>query len=112
MIAINDYTHTLNLAELGLVQRCKEILAAWRVTDLSGRRTGFLLCLKDGRFAYATGSCGPTGWGDNDSSCVTYFDRCPDVGTLDKPQEARWIAPPDQLHDWIARGSCDPYDFD
>ena len=39
---------------------------------------GFLLALKDGRFAYITGWCDYTGWGCRDGASVTHYDAIPD----------------------------------
>lgn len=53
---------------------------------------GFILELKDGRFAKLTGWCDTTGWGCQDGVEITYHDSVPD-----KPAGFRsddWSEPP------------------
>lgn len=49
------------------------------VTEWAG---GFLMRLKDGRFAYLTGWCDYTGWGCQDGAELYYFDAPPDLSAL------------------------------
>ncbi len=82
-------------------------------TDWSG---GFLMLLKDGRFAYLTGWCDYTGWGCQDGARVDFFDAEPDLSTLTRfhdpewvnyqpdpaPPAAEWDIEPADLNRWLA----------
>jgi hypothetical protein len=87
------YDFTESISRVGLDRAAIErVVAAWGsgdgqgedaghcrwaedgVTDWSG---GFLMRLRDGRYAYLTGWCDYTGWGCQDGARVEYFDAEP-----------------------------------
>lgn len=77
-------------------------------TDWSG---GFLVALKDGRFAYITGWCDYTGWGCQDGASIYHFDHEPSVGEMQiaskykhDPAEAEWDREPADLNRWLTTG--------
>lgn len=81
-------------------------------TDWSG---GFLLRLKDGRYAYVWGWCDYTGWGCQDGAYVRYYDSEPRLVSLafhsvaehdSKPFD--WDESPADLNRWLAHGAKDP----
>jgi hypothetical protein len=56
---------------------------------------GFILELKDGRFATLTGWCDTTGWGCQDGVEVTFRDSLPEAPGSIRTDE--WSEPPNQL---------------
>jgi hypothetical protein len=75
-------------------------------TEWSG---GFLLKLKDGRFAYLTGWCDYTGWGCQDGAEVTYFDALPSLTSLEADPPTGWDEQPADLNRWLSSGAQDPH---
>lgn len=79
-------------------------------TEWSG---GFLMRLKDGRYAYLTGWCDYTGWGCQDGVEVFYFDAQPDAATIlvgsgdtHAPDASEWDIEPADLNRWLALESA------
>ena len=76
---------------------------------------GFLMRMKDGRFAYLTGWCDYTGWGCQDGASVTHLDAEPALDNLtpaDKwapqpPAPDEWDREPADLNLWLERGAPD-----
>lgn len=77
---------------------------------------GFLLALKDGRYAYIKGWCDTSGWGCRDGREVEFFDVEPPRASLtdwswDTPQSvpaADWDEEPIDLNRYI-RGEIDAF---
>jgi hypothetical protein len=72
---------------------------------------GFLVELKDGRFAYVSGWCDTTGWGCQDGASCEFFDKEPNLGTLERRfygddggPTSEWDRDPADLNKWIADG--------
>ena len=84
-------------------------------TEWSG---GFLLALKDGRFAYVTGWCDYTGWGCQDGAEIYYFNEEPGISDARtaaqdfaaSPDESEWDREPADLNRWLASGATDSDD--
>jgi hypothetical protein len=85
----------------------EKVLAAWGNVDKDGAccdecggewTGGFLLQMKDGRFAYVSGWCDYTGWGCQDGTSITYFDEQPPLEGLDTPPVASWDIEPADLN--------------
>jgi hypothetical protein len=54
------------------------VVAAWGHRGAGAEwEGGFLLKLKDGRFAYLTGWCGPKGWDSQDGISIQFFECRP-----------------------------------
>jgi hypothetical protein len=71
-------------------------------TEWSG---GFLMHLKNGRFAYLTGWCDYTGWGCQDGAELSYFDTKPVLDALlklDDPAPEEWDHEPADLNRWLS----------
>ncbi|HEV8191102.1 MAG TPA: hypothetical protein VGP82_06420 [Ktedonobacterales bacterium] len=94
----------------------KSVLAAWGGSPEGGGSWsgGFLLAMKDGRFAYITGWCDYTGWGCQDGARVTFYDSLPDRETLDVDDASgwddgntSWDEEPADLNRYIAGGYAD-----
>jgi hypothetical protein len=77
-------------------------------TEWSG---GFLLRLKDGRFAYLCGWCDYTGWGCQDGAEVKYFDEQPALKDLDADavEFDRWDLEPADLNRWLQSDHQEDY---
>lgn len=76
-------------------------------TDWCG---GFLVRLRDGRFAYITGWCDYTGWGCQDGAQVFYYDARPEAfpppGEYgDVPPMSEWDVEPIDLNRWLQQQS-------
>lgn len=90
----------------------KHVHAAWGQTgDYAEWLGGFLIELRDGRFAYIEGSCDTSGWGCQDQAEVRYYDARPDPVSIRTifltPDEATgdvWDDDPADLNLWHARG--------
>lgn len=74
-------------------------------TDWSG---GFLMRLKDGRFAYLTGWCDYTGWGCQDGATLHHFDAQPELSAIaslteypNGPAPEEWDIEPSDLNRWL-----------
>ena len=87
----------------------KRVIAAYGVTEASCCENcggewsgGFLLEMKDGRFAYVTGWCDYTGWGCQDGTTVTWFDSEPLPSALDSGVE--WETTLPDLQRYIETG--------
>jgi hypothetical protein len=75
-------------------------------TDWSG---GFLMQLRDGRFAYLTGWCDYTGWGCQDGAELHFFDAKPELSALaamteypSGPTPEQWDIEPADLNRWLS----------
>lgn len=80
---------------------------------------GFLVSLKDGRFAYITGWCDYTGWGCQDGAACYFFDVLPTLAQMheaakddDSPAYAEWDLEPSDLNHWLAAGAKDSDDVE
>lgn len=91
--------------------------AAWgEHGDYAEWTGGFLLRLKDGRYAYIEGWCDTTGWGCQDGVETTIFDERPDLAKLSmgydgKPAERDWAPEPTDLNRLI-RGEIKDFDHE
>jgi len=88
----------------------------WAADGASEWAGGFLLALKDGRYAYVTGWCDYTGWGCQDGASVYYFDEQPSISEArmaargeyaNDPDESEWDLEPADLNSWLASGAPD-----
>jgi hypothetical protein len=75
---------------------------------------GFLMKLKDGRYAYVSGWCDYTGWGCQDGATVQYFHAQPVLADMKATDEYTavphdWDETPADLNLWLAKGAPDPY---
>jgi hypothetical protein len=75
---------------------------------------GFLLELRNGKFAYITGSCDTTGWGCQDGAEVEFFDTLPELESLERDfynegggPTSDWDRDPADLNKWIKDGCPD-----
>lgn len=115
-----------NLARVALsAQDIETVVAAWGKGDGQGEDAGhyrhseegvsdwsggFLMRLKDGRYAYLTGWCDFTGWGCQDGAELHFYDVRPHLGALMPPQEFSerpvlqpedWDHDPTDLNRWL-----------
>jgi hypothetical protein len=90
------------------------VIAAWGNVDRDGAccdacggewSGGFLLRLKDQRYAYLTGWCDYTGWGCQDGANVAYYETEPSLSDLEEFSNDRWDLAPKDLNDWIRDGA-------
>lgn len=114
--ALMDFTESLSRVQVAAGD-IEKVIAAWGMgnggepdyrhgetgTDWSG---GFLMQLKDGRFAYLTGWCDYTGWGCQDGAELTYYDTHPGLPVLAKdddgaPHPEAWDYAPADLNKWL-----------
>jgi hypothetical protein len=85
-----------------------ECLAAWGETgdDSLEWKGGFVLRLKDGRYAYLTGWCDTSGWGCQDDIEVVLQDHPFDLNALDA--DVKWDDAPVDLNRYI-RGEIENF---
>jgi hypothetical protein len=106
--ALYDYTETLNVCGVD-PHNVKRVIASWgEQGDYAEWSGGFLLEMKDGRFAYASGWCDTTGWGCQDGANVTYFESEPERESLED-RVKDWDEEPSDLNRWHAHGCVDSY---
>jgi len=88
------------------VTEIESVLAAWGNVDNEGKccdecggewSGGFLLKMKDGRFAYVTGWCDYTGWGCQDGVETTFYATQPDLKSLSDIPSTAWDLEPADL---------------
>lgn len=78
-----DFEETLAQAEGFSRSDVASALGAWgRNGDYAEWDGGFLLALKDGRFAYVSGWCDTTGWGCQDGVETAIYDTLPVMADL------------------------------
>lgn len=85
----------------------------WSQDGASDWSGGFLMRLRDGRFAYLTGWCDYTGWGCQDGAELHFFDAQPDVEAMraasefhGEPDATEWDLEPADLNRWVALESA------
>lgn len=102
--ARSDFSESMGRATI-TPEKIKKVLAAWgESTEGYGEWSGgFLLQLKDSRFAYLTGWCDTTGWGCQDGANIEFFDKKPKVAECNKDVE--WDKDPADLNKWLAEGA-------
>lgn len=121
--ATHDFTESLERSGID-PSEIASVLAAWGkgdgqgddaghfrwaeegVTDWHG---GFVMKLRDRRFAYLTGWCDYTGWGCQDGWTITYFDSRPSFLELKlaseyhhEPDDAEWDIDPADLNRYLS----------
>ena len=101
----------------------QQVVAAWGTSgDYSEWEGGFILSLKDGRFAYIWGWCDTSGWGCQDGAEVEFTQIQPPLeikrgvpmhmtGYLERISgddkskwDHKWDQDPVDLNKWIAKG--------
>lgn len=83
-----DFSESVAQAEGFAMQDIQNAVAAWgRNGDYAEWDGGFLLALKDGRFAYIEGWCDTTGWGCQDGVETTIFDAKPALSDIAKDRD-------------------------
>ncbi len=102
--ARSDFSESMDRATI-TPDKIDKVLGAWgESTEGYGEWSGgFLLQLKDGRFAYLTGWCDTTGWGCQDGASIDYFDKCPKLAKCKK--DADWDKEPADLNKWLKDGA-------
>jgi hypothetical protein len=70
----------------------KRAVAAWGYSPegYGSWSGGFLLEMKDGRYAYITGWCDTTGWGCQDGTSIAYFDSEPPLESLKRDESSSY----------------------
>lgn len=109
--ATYDFHETL--AGAGITREdVKHVHAAWGDQgDYSEWSGGFLLELKDGRWAYLTGWCDTTGWGCQDGTDHKFYDARPDLPTEKSEWDKtpiEWDTDPADLNRYV-RGEIDKF---
>lgn len=108
-----DFSESLDRATV-TPDHIETVVAAWGNVDRDGAccdacggewSGGFLLTLKDGRYAYLTGWCDYTGWGCRDGANVTYYDARPSLEALEVFPDDQWDLEPGDLNAWLADGA-------
>lgn len=91
----------------------ENVIAAWGNVDREGAccdacggewSGGFLLKLKDSRFAYLSGWCDYTGWGCQDGTNITFYDVQPELSSLEEHPADKWDMEPTDLNAWLQAG--------
>jgi hypothetical protein len=117
-----DYQESLKASNIDPTD-VERVIAAWGLHgDYSEWEGGFILAMKDGRFAYVWGWCDTTGWGCQDGGGVKWFDTEPDrtilrgtpqhmggylealSGEEPKANKADWDEAPADLNRWHSLG--------
>lgn len=125
--ARRDFTESLVRVDIDPSQ-IERVLWAWGVGHEDGDESGygswgggFLMRLRDGRYAYLSGWCDYTGWGCQDGADVQYVDHEPSLAELRAiprddefdDDEGPWLPHPDtaiepepvDLNRWLAAGA-------
>jgi hypothetical protein len=98
--AVYDFSESLAQAEGFSRADVESVVAAWGENgDFAEWSGGFVLRLKDGRFAYIEGWCDTTGWGCQDGVETTLYDAMPAVSEL-QPMKA-WDHKPEDLAKYL-----------
>ncbi len=105
-----DFSESMDRATI-TPDKIESIIAAWGTNDggYAEWSGGFVMKLKDGRYAYLTGWCDTTGWGCQDGAEITYYESCPDYRMF-KEKDYRegliaWDESPADLNKWLAEGA-------
>lgn len=112
-----DFSESIAQAEGFAMADIDSALAAWGENgDYAEWSGGFLLRLKDGRFAYVEGWCDTTGWGCQDGVETRLFDAEPELTDLSlgysgKPAVRDWAVNPEDLNRLI-RGEIKDFDHE
>lgn len=88
-----DFTESVAQADGFEMADIAKAIAAWGENgDYAEWFGGFLLHLKNGRFAYIEGWCNTTGWGCQDGVETWFFDAHPALTELQttKPENVEW----------------------
>lgn len=105
-----DFSESMDRATI-TPDKIQSVMAAWGEStegyaEWSG---GFLLALKDGRYAYLTGWCDTTGWGCKDGAEITYYDAVPAWREFKKNSYSdelpEWDEHPSDLNLWLNDGA-------
>jgi hypothetical protein len=105
--ALYDYTETLSACGVS-ASDVETVLRAWgEHGDCAEWSGGFVLKLRDGRYAYATGWCDTTGWGCQDGAEVTFYGSDPGQPCDNDPcvEKKNWDEAPIDLNRWHADGA-------
>jgi hypothetical protein len=107
-----DYEESLDRVDIQ-PDSVDKVLAAWGESPMewASWQGGFLLRLKDGRYAYVSGWCDRSGWGCQDYVSILYFSEQPSIETLpyskdndEFPPGELWDLEPADLNLWHAGG--------
>lgn len=126
--ALYDFTESLAVCRrehgVAAVQNAELVRCVAAYGDGGGNDTndyedwygGFLVELKNGKFAYISGWCDTTGWGCQDGAEVEYFDTKPALESLERSfygdvggPTSGWDLEPADLNKWIADGCPERY---
>lgn len=107
----SDFSESLVREPEVEIANIEKVLAAWGNVDRDGAccdacggewSGGFLMQLKDGRFAYLTGWCDYTGWGCQDGASLTFYTEQPKLAKLNEDiSEKSWDLEPSDLNKWL-----------
>ena len=111
-----DFEESLKHKESPIArEQVEQVIAAWGEQGEDGGAEwegGFLLALKDGRFAHLSGICDYTGWGCQDGVSCLFYEQQPALEELGwvfwddqpkaEPQSRRWDMEPSDLNRWLA----------
>lgn len=121
---VDDFTESLARVSIEPAE-ISSVIAAWGVSmeGYGEWEGGFMLALRDGRFAYVWGWCDTTGWGCQDGATVEYHDERPPLvikrgipqhfmgylEALGMPATAKWEQDwdedPADLNLWLTTGA-------
>lgn len=106
-----DFSESMDRATI-TPDKIESVIAAWgESTEGYGEWSGgFVMKLKDGRYAYLTGWCDTTGWGCQDGASIAYFGSCPDHETFKKNDyevkaSIEWDVDPADINKWLNDGA-------
>jgi hypothetical protein len=107
-----DFAETLNGQQIAPEQVAK-VHAAWGISgDYAEWSGGFIIELKDGRFAYISGWCDTTGWGCQDGTEIQWHDKLPDWTVIRQEYsdaDLPWDVEPADLNRFV-RGEINRWD--
>lgn len=78
--AVYDFSESIEIAGIKEAD-IERVIAAWGYSagSYAEWEGGFLVSMKDGRYAYIWGWCDTTGWGCQDGAQVEFYDEMPDL---------------------------------
>lgn len=100
--SVQDFAESLARTGEPTLDEIRSVVAAWGGSEegFGEWSGGFLLELKDGRYAYLSGWCDTSGWGCQDDAYISYTDTRPELGGLNHGMdELGETAPPAEWWD-------------
>ena len=108
---LSDFKESMDRTTITPYQ-IESVIAAWgESTEGYGQWSGgFVMQLKDGRYAYLAGWCDTTGWGCQDGATLIHYDSIPDYKSFKESEYSgaeliKWDERPADINKWLSDGA-------